>query len=491
MSLNDNFNRDSNNISELKLAPSTLEPYEPPDSLWQLIKSIANERELDVIKSRIGESLVETSIDLHNEIDSLLEIWRDYRNETAYTLEELKNRMNGKSNLPEPPNIRETLKKEIKFFVSQMRQQFAEEDKFCRQIVSNNHNLNVINYVLNSNESSNNKIIKINEDTNDTIRRSRSSSASMLVKRPPSVVNKRTGAETPMLLNLPNDIATGRESRQRIRYRSTSRASSVNSPRPNTIASGRNNLNDLSENLELMVDEDKINCYQIDDVAEHLRELLQQECDTLLKDIEFLYECLDEESNYRTVSKQTLKEPSINELKEERKKLEADLLSSTGKNLAQISKLPSQVSSSNNNRSINSPIMTNRITPSPPSSASSVRSRASVASNTISSRVNAKTTQNGLINKRSTSMKPTNDNGVVSVTTLLSKRATNSPKPLFNKQISQIGRESGDIGRPLMTRTNSVSSIASSIESSSLSSSTSSKQSAVQRFRQMVMESRD
>ena len=51
----------------------TAEPYEPPESLWQLIKSVANERELDVIKSIIGESIIETSIDLHNEIDTLLD----------------------------------------------------------------------------------------------------------------------------------------------------------------------------------------------------------------------------------------------------------------------------------------------------------------------------------------------------------------------------------------------------------------------------------
>ncbi len=48
------------------------EAYAPPESLWQLIKAVAEDSELEAIKSRIGSSLVETNIDLHNEIDSLL-----------------------------------------------------------------------------------------------------------------------------------------------------------------------------------------------------------------------------------------------------------------------------------------------------------------------------------------------------------------------------------------------------------------------------------
>ena len=87
------------------------EPYEPPESLWQLIKSVANERELDTIKSIIGESLIETSIDLHNEIDSLLEIWRDYRYETTVSINQIDQKGSKNISLPEPPNIRETLAK--------------------------------------------------------------------------------------------------------------------------------------------------------------------------------------------------------------------------------------------------------------------------------------------------------------------------------------------------------------------------------------------
>ena len=49
----------------------------------------------------------------------------------------------------------------------------------------------------------------------------------------------------------------------------------------------------------MVVDDNKINSLQIDEVADHFRELLQQECETLLRDIEFLYECIEQENEYR------------------------------------------------------------------------------------------------------------------------------------------------------------------------------------------------
>ena len=215
------------------------EPYEPPESLWQLIKSVAEFRELDSIKSIIGDSLIETNVDLHNEIDSLLEIWRDFRNETCMVLNRTKNAHNKNlSLLPEPPNIRETIKKEISFFVKQMREQYKTEDTFCQQIINNNHNLNVINYVLNS---------ALDRDSNVAIYNTgiQSRARSTMNGRPESSINRRTGAETPMLTN--DDFnSSNRESRQRIKYRSASRASSLNATRPFSVQS-------LSEENNLQV----------------------------------------------------------------------------------------------------------------------------------------------------------------------------------------------------------------------------------------------
>ena len=120
------------------------------------------------------------------------------------------------------------------------------------------------------------------------------------------------------------------------------------------------NHTSINEGLELAVDEEKINCFQIDEVVEHIRELLQQECDILLNDIDFLYQCIDDENEYRQNCEKVHlenKEPTLNELKEERRLLESDLMSSHSRNQVKISKLPETTSSARSNRSIMSPII--------------------------------------------------------------------------------------------------------------------------------------
>ncbi len=268
-------------------------PYEPPESLWQLIRSVANERELDVIKRVIGESLIETSLDLHGEIDTLLEIWRDYRNETMLNIGQMRQSKKEALNLPEPPNQRETLKKEIEFFVRQLRETFKEnDDRFTTKILSKNHNLNVINYVLNTSQlamqaSSSGAGSSLNA-SQSTLKNgnSNSSSSEFLVRRPSSSMS-RSGFETPVIsvartTRTSSNTPTGRESRQqRIRYRSQSRTGlssrGLETPMYDMNNGGHrsraanNASNVFQEEIEMVIDEDKLNVRQIDEVVDHLR----------------------------------------------------------------------------------------------------------------------------------------------------------------------------------------------------------------------------
>jgi hypothetical protein len=265
----------------------------------------------------------------------------------------------------------------------------------------------------------------------------------------------------------------------------------------------------LSENIELVVDEDKINSMDIDDIAEHLKKLFHDECETLKTDIEFLYECIDKEKDYREKTRDTLREPSLNELKEERKRLEADLVSTTGKNQIQISKLPSSVSVANNNRSIRSPVMANRITPSPPPSPNSIKSRSSIVPvvkkplintelNTHSKSSNSNVS-NGKVRSSSVITAETNKNKLLNNSNIVKSTGFNSTYTTTSKITTKLNgtnlintkpKETNIAElRPILSRANSVSSVASSIASSV--SSTNSKQSAVQKFRQMVLEHRD
>lgn len=264
------------------------EPYQPPDSLWQFIKSLANEKELDVIKSVIGESLVETSIDLHNEIDSLLEIWRDYRNETLVTLDKLRrDRVSVK--LAEPANVRDTLKKEIGLYVKQLREHFRnDETKFKRQITTNEHSVKVINYVMNT------SAVTGNNSSNETLYDVRSSDSK--ISRPKSSLRRDTGTETPVVSARGRSSRCRRRSQSVIRYRSQSALSNPGDDRilrvrsvsptsseysqPSTTRGGRvanTRLGSvLDEQAEFLVDEDKLNCMQIDDIVDNLRDMFQK-----------------------------------------------------------------------------------------------------------------------------------------------------------------------------------------------------------------------
>lgn len=54
-------------------------PYEKPLSTWKAIATSLNPTELDYVKSYLGQALIEQSEEMENEIDNLLDIWRDYR----------------------------------------------------------------------------------------------------------------------------------------------------------------------------------------------------------------------------------------------------------------------------------------------------------------------------------------------------------------------------------------------------------------------------
>ena len=46
-------------------------PYQPPSSLWQLIESCTSSHERPEVKRLLGDSLVEQSVELHQEVSSL------------------------------------------------------------------------------------------------------------------------------------------------------------------------------------------------------------------------------------------------------------------------------------------------------------------------------------------------------------------------------------------------------------------------------------
>ncbi|XP_046340643.1 coiled-coil domain-containing protein 24-like [Haliotis rufescens] len=113
--------------------------YQPPLSLWQLVEELVSSHEQEEIKRILGESLIDQSIELHEEVSTLMSIWHDYKMETRES--------EPPKPLPEPPQQRERLIQEISFFVANVKDK-ANSTGIDHEHLFSSHNSCVIEYVL-------------------------------------------------------------------------------------------------------------------------------------------------------------------------------------------------------------------------------------------------------------------------------------------------------------------------------------------------------
>ncbi|XP_008568602.1 PREDICTED: coiled-coil domain-containing protein 24 isoform X1 [Galeopterus variegatus] len=104
---------------------------------------------------------------------------------------------------------------------------------------------------------------------------------------------------------------------------------------------------DPSSHRDLSVIKDQLNMSNIDQVARHLRDLLEEECRTLEREIPTLQHRLEEECMRVRQPSQAAPEPTLRELKEQKKAMEQELQASLG---------PSHVSPNHRQRPLGSSI---------------------------------------------------------------------------------------------------------------------------------------
>lgn len=438
--------------------------YEPPESLWEIIKQNVKDCELDLIKSTIGESLIDTSVELHQEIDTLLDIWRDYRDETLSSLNQIiVSNSSSKTFLPEPPDQRDRLIREINFFLKQMREK-SDSKTFCNQLTARKHNLNVINYVLNT--------ASTKFDDNESMKMITGDDSSRFTPKSimrPSTSMSKNGMITPSMQT----------------FRS------------------QNNCSKLSTTLEIV--EDKLNVDKIDEIVDHLREVFQEEVEHLLKDIDFLYECIDKESEYRMDSKKTAVEPTLTELKEERKRLEDNILDeqrpSSNNSISSISlSVKSPSPGPFTRRQIESPTTTRTKLP---LTLSSLNKTGVNATNDLKLRAKktadtANKEEKPMVTNKVLSTRVDHNHSISSASNHTFTLKTRTPLPITKVTSSNSHNQSIENLTSLSPTPSSAPSSASS-RTSSVSSlirskilvPTAAKQNAAERFRKMVLDSRD
>ncbi|XP_071984124.1 coiled-coil domain-containing protein 24 isoform X1 [Engystomops pustulosus] len=234
------------------------ESLEAPPSLWRLVEAQVPLSERDEIKRILGEAAVDLSLDLHAEVEVLLELWRDLRSSCPSTIQ-------SPPILADPPVIKDMVTQEIRMLLLSVRmkarQQGLDEDAaLCK------YNPRVVNFVMGTGRP------ESRAGSRGSGRSRPSSGCKDLVERPLS------------------SLSTG------------------------------SRIED-----ELQVLKDKLQISHIDDVIIHLQSLLEDERRTLEKDIVLLQLCLEEERQYGEELQTLQAEPSLTELKEERRILERDL----------------------------------------------------------------------------------------------------------------------------------------------------------------------
>ncbi|XP_030679612.1 coiled-coil domain-containing protein 24 isoform X13 [Nomascus leucogenys] len=85
-----------------------------------------------------------------------------------------------------------------------------------------------------------------------------------------------------------------------------------------------------SGHRDLSIIKDQLNVSNIDQVARHLRGLLEEECHTLEREIPILQRCLEEEYMRPCHPSKGALEPTLAELKEQKKAMEQELQASVG-----------------------------------------------------------------------------------------------------------------------------------------------------------------
>ncbi|XP_040216886.1 coiled-coil domain-containing protein 24 [Rana temporaria] len=235
---------------------------DPPPSLWRMVEDQVPPSERAEIRRILGEAAVDLSLDLHAEVEVLLELCREIRSCSPSSLQRPPS---GCSILADPPAIKEMVTQEIRMLLlsvrSKARRQGLDEDQALSK-----YNPKVVIYVMGPGR--------------------------------------------------PESRAQSRESR----WGRPMSASRAGDGRPLSSLSSGSSIEDDLEEIK-----DKLKIADIDEVVQHLRSLLEEESQSLKREITNLQELLEED--YLYAEEIRTPEPSLTELKEERRIIERDLQS--------------------------------------------------------------------------------------------------------------------------------------------------------------------
>ncbi|KAJ8357577.1 hypothetical protein SKAU_G00203710 [Synaphobranchus kaupii] len=240
-----------------------MESYEPAPPAWYLLKEYIPDSEIPEIRGVLGGALIDLCTDAYSEVEMWVQIWRDVCRKQGGGAKPPRAPL-----LADSPVVKELLKAEIRLLLLSLQEKAAKQGRNGQAVMSC-YSPSVVSYVMGSGQ------------------RNRAQSAG-------SCLDQQDALSRPQSARSLQEVRSG--------------------SRLSASSGSEDHIDGVKH---------KLNIKDIHEVVAHLKSVLTEDLEAMKREIQFLQECV--EQKHQSQSDSLNQEPTVSELKEERKLIQKEL----------------------------------------------------------------------------------------------------------------------------------------------------------------------